>query len=170
MARDLSQAVTLIKSFEGIPDGDPSTVNINPYLCPAGYWTIGWGHVVLDSSGKQLKGAANKLIAYAVYPNGITVSEAEVLLTDDIRRFSVGIDNLINVEISDTKFCALVSFSFNVGLGAFKDSTLLKLLNLHEINKVPEQLMRWTKSNGKELGGLKRRREAEVHLWNSVND
>lgn len=40
MKRDLSKAIELIKSFEGIPDGDPSTVNINPYLCPAGYWTI----------------------------------------------------------------------------------------------------------------------------------
>lgn len=168
MARDVSKAIELIKSFEGIPDGDPSTVNINPYLCPAGYWTIGWGHVVIDSHGKQIKGASNKPIAYAVYPNGITKNEAEILLTDDVRKFSVGIDNLIGIEISDTRFCALVSFAFNVGIGAFRDSTLLKLLNQNEPDQVPTQLLRWTKANGKELAGLKRRREAEANLWNSV--
>ena len=169
MAREVREAVELIKSFEGIPDGDPTTVNINPYLCPADYWTIGWGHVVLDSAGNQLKGASTKPIAYAVYPNGITKSEAEVLLSDDVRKFSLGVENLISVEISDTRFCALVSFAFNVGLGALRESTLLKLLNQNQQKEVPTQLMRWTKSNGKELAGLKRRREAEGKLWNSVS-
>ncbi len=168
MARDVSQAIEIIKSFEGIPDGDPSTVNINPYLCPAGYWTIGWGHVVIDAQGKQVKGAANKPLAYAVYPNGITKNEAEILLIDDVRKFSAGVDSLINVELNDTRFCALVSFAFNVGLGAFKNSTLLKLLNLNEQEQVPAQLLRWSKSNGKELAGLKKRREAESALWKSV--
>ncbi|QOJ22663.1 MAG: lysozyme [Gammaproteobacteria bacterium] len=168
MKRDLSKAIELIKSFEGIPDGDPSTVNINPYLCPAGYWTIGWGHVVIGSDGKQIKGALNKQIAYAVYPNGITREEAEILLTDDVRKFSIAVDNLVAIEISDRRFCVLVSFAFNVGIGALKDSTLLKLLNQNQQDQVPVQLLRWTKSNGRELSGLKRRREAEVNLWNSV--
>ena len=39
---NLKKAVDIIKRFEGILDGDPSTVNLEPYLCPAGYWTIGW--------------------------------------------------------------------------------------------------------------------------------
>lgn len=85
MARNLSQAVELIKSFEGIPDGDPATVNLDPYLCPAGYWTIGWGHVVLDPHGKQIKGRENKGLARCVYPGGITKAEAEVLLTDEVQ-------------------------------------------------------------------------------------
>lgn len=170
MTRDIREAIKLIKSFEGIEDGDPSTANLNPYLCPAGYWTIGWGHVVIDSNGKQVKGASNKPLAYAVYPNGITMEEAEHLLTDDVRKFSVGVDNLIHVPISDAQFCALISFSFNVGLGAFKDSTLLKLLNQNSLDQVPTQLLRWSKCNGKELAGLKRRREAEAKLWNSVTE
>ena len=115
MDRSLGQAVELIKSFEGIPDGDPTTVNLDPYLCPAGYWTIGWGHVALDPRGKQIKGAENKALARSVYPGGITKAEAEVLLTDDVRRFSAGVEQLLKVTVSDVKFCALVSFAFNVG-------------------------------------------------------
>jgi GH24 family phage-related lysozyme (muramidase) len=58
--RDVPQAaVELIKSFEGIPDGDPGTVRIDAYLCPAGVWTIGWGHALVDG-GAQLKGAGKK--------------------------------------------------------------------------------------------------------------
>ena len=69
--RDVPQAaVDLIKSFEGIPDGDPSSVNIDAYLCPAGVWTIGWGHALVDG-GAQLKGAANKARARALYPGDI---------------------------------------------------------------------------------------------------
>jgi len=80
MERDLRQAVDLIKRFEGLGDGDPTTTNLDPYLCPADYWTIGWGHVVTDAQGKMLKGAANKKPARAVYPNGITMAEAEAHL------------------------------------------------------------------------------------------
>jgi lysozyme len=169
MTRDISKAVELIKKFEGIPDGDPSTVKLDAYLCPAGYWTIGWGHVVIDSHGGQVKGASNKPIARAIYPGGITKDEAEVLLKDDVRKFSTGVENLLSVEISDTRFCALVSFAFNVGIGAFNGSTLLKLLNQGEVHQVPIQLMRWTKAGGKELTGLVVRRKAEADLWNSVN-
>jgi lysozyme len=169
MARDLNQAVELIKSFEGILDGDPATVNLDPYLCPAGYWTIGWGHVVLDPRGKQIKGAENEQEARSIYPGGITKAEAEVLLADDVRRFSAGVEQAVKVTISDTRFCALVSFAFNVGIGALERSTLLNLLNQGAFEQVPAQFLRWTKAGGKELAGLKRRREAEMQMWQSVD-
>ncbi|MDD2465639.1 MAG: lysozyme [Desulfobulbus sp.] len=165
MARDLTQAVELIKSFEGILDGNPRTVNLDPYLCPAGYWTIGWGHVVLDPRGKQIKGAENKKQAFAIYPTGLPLAEAEVLLADDIRRFSAGVEKLLQVEISDARFCALLSFAYNVGIGALARSTLLRVINEGNPHKAPDQFLRWTKSGGKVLAGLKRRREAEVNLW-----
>ncbi|MCL1980227.1 MAG: lysozyme [Proteobacteria bacterium] len=166
--RDLCQAVELIKSFEGIVDGDPSTANFDPYLCPAGYWTIGWGHVVTDPQGKMLKGADNKAAARAVYPKGITRAEAEALLADDVNRFAAGVERLVKVPLCDTRFCALVSFAYNVGLGALETSTLLQLLNKGAMDQVPDQFMRWTKADGKELAGLKRRREAEARLWLSA--
>lgn len=165
MVKDLSKAVEIIKSFEGILDGNPTTVNLDPYLCPAKYWTIGWGHVVLDAYGKQIKGQENKEKAYTIYPNGITMVEAEILLLDDVRKFSAGVEKLVDVPISNTQFCALVSFSFNIGLGAFKKSTLLTVLNQKEYEKVAPWFMKWNKSGGKVLAGLTRRRKAEKDLW-----
>ena len=162
---DLTSAIILIKSYEGILDGDPSTVNLDPYLCPAGYWTIGWGHVVLDTKGNQIKGIENKKLAYAIYPNGITMAEAEVLLRDDVRKFTYGVTELVKVPLANNQLCALISFAFNVGLGSFKNSTLLKLLNAGNYAAVPDQLRRWNKSNGKVLSGLVKRREAEILVW-----
>ncbi len=166
MSRDLSTAVEIIKAFEGIMDGNPKTVNLDPYLCPAGYWTIGWGHVVLGPSGEMLKGSESKKAAYAVYPNGITLVEAGVLLASDIEKFAEGVEKYVKVEISDTKFCALVSLAFNIGLGAFKNSTLLKVLNSNLLTKVPEQIAKWNKIKGIVSSGLDRRRKAEIALWN----
>lgn len=80
MPRNLQPAVELIKRFEGIEDGDPSTANLDPYLCPADHWTIGWGHVVLNSEGRAIRGKANRHLAHAIYPNGITMQEAEVFV------------------------------------------------------------------------------------------
>ncbi len=163
---DLTNAVNLIKAFEGILDGDPSTVNLDPYLCPAGYWTIGWGHVVLDAYGRQIKGKENKALAYAIYPKGITMDEAVVLLNDDLRRFTMGVQSLVTVPISNNQLCALISLVFNIGLGAFKKSTLLRYLNNGDYKSVPAQFKRWNKSKGKVLNGLTRRRAAEVAVWN----
>ena len=165
MARDLSPAIDIIRRFEGIADGDPTTVKLDPYLCPADHWTIGWGHVVRGPDGKPIRGKANRAAARAVYPDGLTMEEAAVLLADDVRRFAAGIEELLDVKVSDTQFCVLVSFAYNCGLGALKTSTLLRLLNAGEHSAVPEQLMRWTKVNGAESKGLKNRRAAEAELW-----
>jgi lysozyme len=90
-----------------------------------------------------------------------------VLLADDVRRFAVGVDDLLEVAVSDSQFCALVSFAYNCGLGALKTSTLLRLLNEGEYDAVPAQLMRWTKIAGKESRGLRNRRTAEAELWSA---
>jgi lysozyme len=168
MHRDLSPAVTLIKSFEGIEDGDPTTVNLDPYLCPAGYWTIGWGHVVLDADGTQVRGAGNRRKARSIYPHGITMAEAEALLADDIRPRRAAIERLLKVPLSDNQFCALLDLAYNIGLGDFAHSTLLRDVNNGAFSKVPAQFMRWTKAKGREMAGLKRRREAEVALWQTL--
>ena len=102
---------------------------------------------------------------WAVYPTGLTMIETEVLLGDDVRRFSAGVEKLLQVKVSDAQFCALVSFAFNVGISALERSTLLQVINRGHFDQVPAQPLRWTKANGKELAGLKRRRQAEANLW-----
>ena len=163
---DITAAINIIKSFEGIMDGDPSTVNLDPYLCPANVWTIGWGHAIYNAYGEQLKGKELKKEAYSLYPNGITIQEAEILLQDDVREFTTGVLKLLKIPLSNNKVCALISLAFNIGINNFKDSTLLKYINSNQLNLVPDQFKLWRKSNGKVLQGLVNRRSAEVELWN----
>jgi len=170
MPRNLTPAIELIMRFEGIADGDRSTTNLDPYLCPAGYWTIGWGHVVRDASGRMLKGAAAAGRAKAIYPLGITYQQAEALLADDVARFHVDLTHILahdgtDLLLNNNQYCALLSFVFNIGIGAFERSTLLQRLQYRWFDDVPFQLKRWTRGRLKELPGLKRRREAEARLW-----
>lgn len=165
---DYKEAIELIKRFEGIMDGDPSTVNLNPYLCPAGYWTIGWGHAVLDTYGNNLKGKESKKAAYKVYPNGITLDVAKIILEDDVRRFAVYVNDKVKVPLTDNQFSALVSFCFNVGAGNFNKSSLLRLLNEKNYSAVPTELKKWTKGGGRVLPGLVKRRAAEAKLWDKT--
>ena len=102
--RDVPQdAIELIKAFEGIPDGDPSTVNLDAYLCPASVWTIGWGHAVMDG-GAQLKGPAAKARARALYPGGITHGQAEALLRGDLVPRAASVSSLLKVTVDNGKF------------------------------------------------------------------
>jgi len=166
MPRNLAPAVETIRAFEGLADGDPSTVNLDPYLCPAGYWTIGWGHMVRDAEGRMLKGAAAAKGAKAIYPRGITLEGARVLLDDDIRALLPTLEAAIHVPVNDNQFSALTSFVFNIGIGAFKRSSLLRKLNAGDYAAVPRELMRWVHAGRRKvLPGLKRRREAEAKLW-----
>lgn len=132
----------LIKRHEGL--------RLKAYICPAGRYTIGYGHTRNVEPGDV-----------------ITTPEAEQLLDADLAVFERGIDGMVQVRLNDNQFAALVCFSFNVGLQAFYRSTLLDLLNRGWYAQVPAQLMRWTRANGSELPGLIRRRRDEGVLWNS---
>ena len=165
MIREINQAgLDLIKSFEGIPDGDPTTVNIDPYLDPVGIWTIGWGHAI--RSGKDfLRGPANKQAAFALFPGGLTFAQAENLLRADLLDCCSAVQALVTVPVNDNQFGALVSFGFNCGVNNLKNSTLLKLLNQGDFDGAADQFGRWNKSAGQVLPGLTRRRAAEAELF-----
>ncbi len=163
------QAIELIKAFEGIPDGDPSTVNIDAYLCPAGIWTIGWGHAIVDGGG-QLKGLANKTRARALYPGGITREQAQLLLQADLLPRCASVLSLVKTRpLDDGMLGALVAFVFNVGAANLAVSTLLKCLNAGDRAGAAEQFLAWDKArvNGvlQALAGLTRRRRAERALF-----
>ena len=163
-----NQAVDLIKSFEGIPDGDPNTVLIDPYLCPADVWTIGWGHAITED-GAQLKGSAHRSRAKALYPGGITREQAETLLRGDLIPRAAVVASGARVALSDGQFGALLSLLFNIGAGNLAASTLLRKLNEGDYAAAAEQFLVWDKArvNGvlTSLPGLLRRRKAERAMF-----
>lgn len=95
----------------------------------------------------------------------ITEKQAEEYLRNDLEKFADGVRKLIKVRLNDNQFGALVSFAYNIGLEAFKKSTLLRLLNTGDYNSVPAQMRRWNKNDGKVMQGLINRREDEIKLW-----
>lgn len=148
-----NEGIELIKHFEGIPgSGKPF---LNPYLCPAGRLTIGWGH-----TGKDVK-------------DGIRIDEAEAqrFLFLDILVAANCIKKNVKVELTDNQFSALVSWIFNLGCGNFMLSTLQKVINKKDWLACRYEIARWNKAinpnSGKlePLEGLRRRRNAEVLLF-----
>jgi GH24 family phage-related lysozyme (muramidase) len=130
----------LIKSFEGL--------RCNAYKCPAGVWTIGYGHTLNVVRGQI-----------------IDVITAEQLLKQDLQQFERAVDKLITVPLTDNQFSALVSFAFNCGEGALSTSTLRRKLNGGDYLGAALEFLKWTRANGKVLPGLVRRRNAEKQLF-----
>jgi lysozyme len=136
----------LIKTFEGR--------KLAAYRCPAGVWTIGYGHT--SRAGPP-----------AVTPGlKISAAQATQILRDDIDLFETEVETLVQgVDLEPHQFDALVSLAFNIGVPALKSSTLLKRVRAGRFEDVPAQVMRWNKIDGKTLAGLTRRRRAECALW-----
>lgn len=166
--REINQAgFELIKSFEGIPDGDPATINLDPYLDPIGIWTIGWGHAIRVGN-EFLRGRENRARAKALYPGGITRAQAETLLRGDVLDKCRDVEALVKVPINDNQFSAMVCFTYNVGTSNLGRSTLLRLVNERNFTAASNEFVKWNKADGKELAGLTRRRLAEAALFRKV--
>ena len=142
--------LALIKSWEGLEDGDPTTSNLDPYLDASFFPTIGWGHLIKE--GEDFSG-------------GITIERAEELLAQDVHWAEGVVNRKVTVKLNQHQFDAIVSFVFNVGAGAFDQSTLLGWLNAARMHDIPQQLTRWNRSGGRSLLGLARRRVAEAALF-----
>lgn len=142
-----SKGLSIIKKHEGLV--------LKPYLCPAGVPTIGYGNTF--------------------YPNGdkvrmtdppISEVQAENILKYILTRFESGVNRYVQREINQNQFDALVSFAYNVGLGALQKSTLLKRINSNPLDSdIRFQFSRWNKANGRVLRGLTRRRKEEADLY-----
>jgi lysozyme len=101
-----------------------------------------------------------------VYPNQvITQATAIALLDRDLAEFEQGVSDLVQVPLTDNQYAALVSFTFNVGLGAFGSSTMLGYLNSGNYAAVGNQFGLWVNGGGRVLPGLVRRRQAELRLF-----
>ena len=142
------RGLALIKAHEGL--------RLEAYP-DAGYgWdraTIGYGHT--SQAGPPIVTRGMK----------ITAVQAEQILRDDLRKFEGYVTSAVHVPLNQHQFDALVSFTFNLGPGNLKSSTLLRKLNYGDYAGAADEFGRWNKSNGKVLAGLTKRRAAERALF-----
>lgn len=141
------EGLALIRRFEGF--------RARAYRCPAGVWTIGYGHTA--QAGPPAVAA------------GLEISEAEArrILARDVARVAGEVAPLLARPVSEAQFSALVSFAFNVGVAGFRGSSVLKAVNAGRFHEVPGRLKLWVKAGGRVLPGLERRRAAEAELFMS---
>ena len=140
--KSTNYAILLIKSFEQL--------RLNSYLCPAGVWTIGYGHTDGVNQGML-----------------ITEKTADAFLKQDIRNAEHCV-NQMGVDLTQGQFDALVSFVFNVGVQAFNVSTLRKKI-LKDPNdpSIADEFRRWVYAGNEKMPGLIKRREQEIKLYYS---
>ena len=128
------KGIALIKSFEGC--------RLTAYLCPAGVWTIGYGHTAGVAKGQA-----------------ITQEQAEAYLKEDLTKYE-GYVTATGLALNQNQFDALVSFTYNCG-----NSNLKKLISNRTLDQIAEAILLYNKSNGTVLEGLVRRRAAERDLF-----
>jgi lysozyme len=150
--------IQLIKSFEGCHN--------TPYRCPALLWTVGYGRVLYPDQAR-LKTPERALYGIKDEHNRtFEYDEIDSILEKDLERFEAGVLRLCPAAADrQSQFDAIVSFSFNVGLGNLQASTLRMKYNRGEFESAADEFLKWTKASGKVLKGLVRRREAERALF-----
>ena len=130
----------MIKHFE--------SCKLTAYQDSVGVWTIGWGHTAGVKKGDNW-----------------TQDEADDILLNDLEKFEGYVNQYVKVPLTQNQFEALVSWTFNLGPGNLKSSTMLTKLNEKSYDEVPSQMKRWNKAGGKVLRGLERRRNAEAAMF-----
>ena len=133
------KGIEQIKSFEGFRS--------MPYQDVVGKWTVGYGHLMIPGDG-------------TVQGSPITMGQATELLRKDLHTAEQAV-NSCGVELEQNEFDALVSFVYNLGVGAFQRSTLLKLLKTGNKVAASGEFPKWAMAGGKEVPGILKRRRAE---------
>ena len=132
--------IDLIKHFEGCV--------LKAYKCPAGVWTIGYGHTKGVEPGDEW-----------------SEDHANHMLEVELEEYEGYVSKYVTAPLGQNQFDALVSWTYNLGGGNLSASTMLKVLNAGEYEEVPNQMLRWNKAGGKVLEGLTRRRQAEADMF-----
>ena len=140
-------AASVIKKWEGfMPE---------PYLCPSGIPTIGYGNTMYENGDRV-----------AMEDCKVDRKRGAEILEHFISKVRQQVLDVIDVKLKDYQLAALISFTYNVGIGNLMKSTLLIKLNDNpDDQNIPAEFRRWNKSKGKVLKGLTARREDEVSLW-----
>lgn len=133
--------IELIKQYEGL--------RLEAYRCPAGVWTIGYGHTKGVKEGQR-----------------VSREEAERMLREDLQYYENMVGMLVTVPLTGDQVGAMVSLAYNIGVNALRGSTVLRKINGGAGEaEVRKAWMMWTKAGGKELPGLAKRREAELAVY-----
>lgn len=148
--------IELLKQYEGLvlfayDDFDPPSVRRKIKVGDKvhGTLTIGYGHTGTDVKPGMV----------------ISKQKAEEFMHLDLGPTELAVSSAVKVPLTQNQFDALVCFAYNIGVNAFRSSTLVRKLNGRDYASVPEELMKWTKSKGKKMNGLVNRRSAEAGLW-----
>lgn len=142
----IDKAMPVIKKYEGC--------ELKSYLCPAKIATIGWGNTMYKNGAKVQLGQT------------ITQKEADDLLAFHLNYFYERIKDMVKSNLNDNQLGALLSFSYNLGLGNLKVSTLLKKVNADPNDPtIKDEFLKWNKAGGKVLAGLTKRRQEESNLY-----
>ena len=151
------ECINMIKHHEG--------VRFRPYRCPALLWTVGVGHVIDPSHIKVPLNDRKNLPIPDGWDRQLSATEVDDILAADLVSFERGVLRLCPSGLTQSRFDALVSFSFNVGLGNLQRSTIRMCHNRGDFEGAAEAFMAWTKAGGKELPGLVKRRKDERALY-----
>ena len=135
----------LIKEFEGW--------RAKAYKCPAGVWTIGYGHTSMAGAPTVKPGMV------------ITREEGEQILRRDLKIYEDGVKTAIRVPLNSNQFSACVSLCYNIGVGGFRKSSVARFCNQSQWQKAADAFALWNKAGGRVLPGLTRRRAAEASLF-----
>jgi lysozyme len=152
------EAIKMIKHHEG--------VRVKPYRCPAGLHTIGVGHVLYPEQAKLPMTERLKMPIQIEHFRIFSMEEVDAFLAQDLARFERGVARYCPPALaSQGIFDALVSFSFNVGLGNLQRSGLRMKTNRGEFIDAADEFLKWTKAGGRVLPGLVKRRNDERALY-----
>ena len=134
----------LIKKFEGC--------ETTAYQDSVGVWTIGFGHTKGVEEGQTC-----------------SIEDAESMLADEMDEYEGYINNMVKVDLQQHEFDALVAWVYNLGPTNLGESTMLKVLNGGQFDRVPDEMNRWTRAGGEILEGLVRRRQAESLMFQNLD-
>jgi lysozyme len=151
------KAIAVIKHHEG--------VRTKPYQCPALLWTIGVGHVIDPNHGRIPLAERKSLPIPDGWNRTISMEEVDGILKRDLASFERGVERYCPVPLTQGQFDALVSFSFNVGLGTLQRSTLRQKVLRGDMAGAAEEFLKYTIGGGKVLKGLVSRRNDEKSLF-----
>ena len=141
------KGINIIKKYEGFSG--------KPYLCPAGIPTIGYGSTYYPDGHNVKLTDAN-----------ITEAKATEIVMGILNKYEVAVNRYAQKPINQNQFDALVSFTYNLGMENLRTSTLMKKLNINPNDPtIKDEFLKWTRSNGVVLAGLKKRRAEEAQLY-----